>query len=95
MSIEFLRRLPLFASLPEADLEQLYRQAEPLTLSPGEVLIEEGAPGDALFVLIDGQLQVTKRSGGHDVKVDTDCQARSSAKCPSSTIRRARPACAA
>jgi signal transduction histidine kinase len=70
MSIEFLRRLPLFASLPEADLEQLYNQAEPMTLKPGELLIEEGAPGDALFVLIDGELQVTKRSGGHDVKVD-------------------------
>jgi signal transduction histidine kinase len=70
MSIEFLRRLPLFASLPEADLEQLYNQAEPMTLKPGDLLIEEGAPGDALFVLIDGELQVTKRSGGHDVKVD-------------------------
>jgi signal transduction histidine kinase len=69
MSIEFLRRLPLFAGLPEADLEQLYRPAEPLTLQPGALLIEEGAPGDALFVLIDGELQVTKRSGGHDVKV--------------------------
>ena len=70
MSIEFLRRLPLFAGLPEADLEQLYNRAEPMTLKPGDLLIEEGAPGDALFVLIDGQLQVTKRSGGHDVKVD-------------------------
>src|SRR5260221_3320201 len=70
MSIDFLRRLPLFAGLPEADLEQLYNRAEPMALKPGELLIEEGAPGDALFVLIDGQLQVTKRSGGHDVKVD-------------------------
>jgi len=70
MSIEFLRNLPLFASLPEADLEVLYAQAEPIEIQPGDLLIEEGAPGDALFVLIDGQLQVTKRSGGHDVKVD-------------------------
>jgi len=70
MSIEFLRRLPLFASLPEADLEELYQRAEPMTLRPGELLIEEGAPGDALFVLIDGELQVTKRSGAQDVKVD-------------------------
>ncbi len=70
MSIEFLRRLPLFAGLPEADLEQLYRQAETMTIHPGELLIEEGAPGDALFVLLDGQLQVTKHAGAHDVKVD-------------------------
>src|SRR6202158_4434397 len=70
MSIEFLRRLPLFASLPEPVLEQLYRQAQPLTLAPNDLLIEEGAPGDALFVLLDGELQVTKRSGALDVKVD-------------------------
>jgi len=70
MSIEFLRRLPLFASLHEADLEALYRRTEPMTLKPGELLIEEGAPGDALFVLMDGELQVTKRSGAQDVKVD-------------------------
>src|SRR6266852_6778004 len=70
MSIEFLRRLPLFASLPEPVIEQLYRQAQPLTLAPNDLLIEEGAPGNALFVLLDGELQVTKRSGAHDVKVD-------------------------
>ena len=70
MSIEFLRRLPLFAGLGEGDLERLYAQAQPMELGPNDLLIEEGAPGDALFVLIDGELQVTKRSGAQDVKVD-------------------------
>src|SRR5260370_28729756 len=70
MSIEFLRRLPLFASLPEADLAELYRRSEPMAIKAGDLLIEEGAPGDALFVLLDGELQVTKRSGAQDVKVD-------------------------
>jgi signal transduction histidine kinase len=70
MSIEVLRRLPLFAGLAEADLALLYQQAEPITIEPGDLLIEEGAPGDALFVLLDGELQVSKRSGSHDVKVD-------------------------
>jgi signal transduction histidine kinase len=70
VSIEFLRRLPLFAGLSEPDLERLYQQAQPLELAPNDLLIEEGAPGDALFVLIEGELQVTKRSGAQDVKVD-------------------------
>jgi signal transduction histidine kinase len=70
VSIEFLRRLPLFAGLSEPDLERLYQQAQPMELAPNDLLIEEGAPGDALFVLIDGELQVTKRSGAQDVKVD-------------------------
>jgi signal transduction histidine kinase len=70
VSIEFLRRLPLFAGLSEPDLERLYQQAQPVELAPNDLLIEEGAPGDALFVLIEGELQVTKRSGAQDVKVD-------------------------
>ena len=70
MSIEFLRRLPLFAGLTEPDLEQLHAQARFLDLPAHHLLIEEGTPGDALYVLIDGALEVTKRSGAHDVKLD-------------------------
>lgn len=70
MSIEFLRRLPLFAGLSERDLQRLYAQARTLTVPGHHLLIEEGTPGDALYILIDGELEVTKRSGAHDVKLD-------------------------
>ncbi len=70
MSIEILRRLPLFASLAEPDLERLCAEAQTLHLPPNSLVIEEGAPGDALYVLLEGELQVTKRAGGHDVKLD-------------------------
>ncbi|MCC6192022.1 MAG: cyclic nucleotide-binding domain-containing protein [Anaerolineales bacterium] len=68
--LDVLRRLPLFEALPEADLEQLAAQAQQIEIGPNAVLIEEGAPGDAVYVLLDGELQVTKRSGAHDVKLD-------------------------
>jgi signal transduction histidine kinase len=67
MSAEFLRRLPLFAGLSDADLSWLVAQAEPLTIRAGEVLIEEGSPGDTLFVLLGGEFQVSKRSGAAEV----------------------------
>jgi signal transduction histidine kinase len=70
MSIEFLRRLPLFSSMSDADLESLYREARPMPLPAGHLLIEEGTAGDALYILIEGELEVTKRSGAHDVKLD-------------------------
>jgi C4-dicarboxylate-specific signal transduction histidine kinase len=70
MSVEFLRRLPLFAGLAEPDLERLYAEAQTLTLPANASVIEEGDPGDALYVLIDGALQISKRAGAHDVKVD-------------------------
>jgi CRP-like cAMP-binding protein len=63
VSIELLRRLPLLAGLSEPDLEQLYAQARILKLPERYLLIEEGTPGDALYILLNGSLEVTKRSG--------------------------------
>ena len=70
MRIDLIRHLSLFAGLSEADLERLYAQAREETVPAGKVIIKEGEPGDAVYVLLDGELQVTKFAGGHDVKVD-------------------------
>jgi CRP-like cAMP-binding protein len=67
VSIEFLRRLTLFSELPEADLAALYQRAEPMTLPAGEWLIREGDMGDALYVVLEGAIEITKRSGEQEV----------------------------
>jgi len=67
VSIEFLRRLTLFSELPEADLAALYQRAEPMTLPAGEWLIHEGDVGDALYVVLEGAIEITKRSGEQEV----------------------------
>jgi signal transduction histidine kinase len=64
---DFLRRLPLFAGLPEADLDWLSGQAEPFSLSAGEALIREGEEADAAFIILEGELEVKKKSGGRDI----------------------------
>src|ERR671915_771204 len=67
MSLEQLRATPLFAELDEPDLERLASMAEPVHLGVGEVLIEEGTTGDAIFVVTAGELEVSKRSSGAQV----------------------------
>lgn len=67
MSKEFLRRLPLFAGLSEEDLDQLYQMAEPVFVPAGQLLMEEGTEGDALYVVLDGEYEVTKRSGQQEI----------------------------
>ena len=67
MSKEFLRRLSLFAELSEDDLDRLYKMSKLITVPKGNVLIEEGAPGESLYVIIDGEYEVTQRSGKQDV----------------------------
>src|SRR5438045_6016810 len=47
---EFLRPLPLFSSLEEQDLDTLTDLAEPRAIPAGELLMEQGSPGDALYV---------------------------------------------
>ncbi len=69
MSIELLRQMPLFAGLPNPDLDWLYQKATPVSIRAGELLIEEGAPGDALYVILDGAFEVTKRSGPQDIAI--------------------------
>jgi signal transduction histidine kinase len=67
MSLEFLRRLALFADLPEADLAALYQRAEPMTLPEGEWLMREGEIGDALYAVLEGGIEITKKSGEQEV----------------------------
>jgi signal transduction histidine kinase len=70
MSIELLRQLPLFAGLSDDDLKWLYSQAEPVSTPAGELLIEEGSPGHAMYIILDGEFQVTKRSGPQEIALD-------------------------
>jgi CRP-like cAMP-binding protein len=62
-----LRRIPLFAGLDDAELGRLAAVAETVELAPGAVIIREGDAGDSLFVVLTGELAVTKRSGKVEV----------------------------
>lgn len=63
----FLRRLPLFADLPESDLHRLCRLAERVRFPAGSVVMEEGSPGDGLYIVTAGDLEVVKRESGRDL----------------------------
>ena len=69
MNSESLRRLEIFAELSQADLEWLSEQAEPMTVDAGTNLIEEGEPGDAAYIVIDGEFQVVKKSSHQDIVI--------------------------
>ena len=65
--LDKLRQIPLFADLSEEDLEQLYQMAETVSVPAEQLVLREGDPGDSLYVVLDGELEVTKRQGGQDV----------------------------
>src|SRR5215213_11129187 len=65
--LDELRKIPLFADLSEEDLEQLYKMAETVSIPAGHLVLREGDPGDSLYVLLDGELEVIKRQGSQDI----------------------------
>ena len=69
MALDALRGSPIFAEVPPELLEHLAAQAEPISLQPGQFLIAEGEQADDLFVVVSGELEVTKRSGSSEIPV--------------------------
>jgi signal transduction histidine kinase len=67
MEAEFLRRVPLFADLPDENLTWLMDNGEHIALNAGAVLMEEGSLPDAFYVVLDGEFEVSKVSNGRDV----------------------------
>src|SRR5215210_2540915 len=65
--LDELRQVPLLADLSEEDLEQLYQMAETVSIPAGQLVLQEGDSGDSLFVVLDGELEVTKRHGRQEV----------------------------
>src|SRR3712207_9462958 len=62
-----LRSSRLFAHLPEADLAELARTSRTVELAAGEVLMAEGSPPEGMYVVLDGELEVSRNVGGSDV----------------------------
>ena len=57
-SISVLRNIPLFRGLDQGDLEALANPLRERTYGRGTVILTQGQPGDALFVIGSGQVKV-------------------------------------
>jgi CRP-like cAMP-binding protein len=57
--IDALRRLPLFAGLSDKRLAWATTMVDPFEVAPGAVLVNEGAYGKHVFVIVSGSASVT------------------------------------
>ena len=58
--VDRLRRSPLFADLSKDELESLAKRTEDLEVPEGKVLCREGEIAQEFFVVIDGEVEVTR-----------------------------------
>jgi CRP/FNR family transcriptional regulator, cyclic AMP receptor protein len=63
--IQALAEVPLFAHLSGRDLRKVHAVTEEYEYPEGAVIAKEGGPGDAFFVILEGQAEV--RRGGKRV----------------------------
>jgi len=66
---EILRALPYFADLSDDLIENVCELSEQIDLESGDVIIEEGSESEEMYVVAEGELVVTKLSGGKEVEL--------------------------
>lgn len=64
-----LKSVDLFRELPEPGLRRVAEIAEPVSLGAGDVVVVEGGPPDALYVIRSGACRVFKEKGGDAMQV--------------------------
>ncbi len=69
MNKAFLHRIQLFENFSDADLDWLLAQVESIEIHAGENLIEEGQPGDAAYIILDGEFEVVKKSDVQNIVI--------------------------
>jgi len=68
---DFLKKVPLFANLPDNDLDRLCAVAKEQFIRADEILFTEGEIGDKAYVIMTGEIDILKESGGQTVLLAT------------------------
>ncbi|MEM1158573.1 MAG: Crp/Fnr family transcriptional regulator [Verrucomicrobiota bacterium] len=62
-ALEALKQQPLFSWINNAPLEYLVEQGETRALLNGDHIYQAGSPGDAIFLILEGDVEFTSDSG--------------------------------
>jgi CRP/FNR family transcriptional regulator, cyclic AMP receptor protein len=57
--MNILKMIPLFASLPEADQQNLTSLLRRKNLGKGEILFQQGDEGTALYIIVQGRIKIS------------------------------------
>ena len=68
---EFIRSVPLFSGLPDSAIGEIAGLAEETQVAAGEWLFREGEPGEELYVLRTGRLEVVREAGDAEILIRT------------------------
>ena len=61
MDAAFFRKIYLFQDLEEDEINQVLSRTAPREFPAGAMIIQEGDPGDSLFIMASGEVEITKQ----------------------------------
>ena len=64
--VEALRRVRVFADLPEDQLQWFAANTNEIRPAPGDVLFQKGAPADVMVVYLEGEVRAYRDDQSHD-----------------------------
>jgi len=67
--ILFFKRVPLFAGLSPLDLKQVAAIADEESFNDGEELAHEGDVGDAMYIIVSGEVKVCTQKNGSEMEI--------------------------
>ncbi len=66
--LQVLRQIEIFHGLTDAQLEQIAQITQREAYSSGDVIIEQDAPGDRMYLIAEGQVEILKRDAYGDMR---------------------------
>src|ERR1044072_2123529 len=58
MPVNLLGQIPFFTNLPAEELNRLTQELDVVNLNSGDILFREGDPGEHLYVVVEGDLEI-------------------------------------
>lgn len=65
-TMEYIKKVPIFSTLPRKELEWIARAIKERTYEPGAVIVKQGDPGVGFFLIAEGRVEVTH--DGHKLR---------------------------
>ncbi|HEY9074630.1 MAG TPA: cyclic nucleotide-binding domain-containing protein [Desulfobaccales bacterium] len=57
----FFRKIFLLQDLEDREIELVLARTRPREVSAGSVIIREGEPGNSMYIMVEGEVEITKR----------------------------------
>jgi uncharacterized protein YhbP (UPF0306 family) len=72
-AVTFHRNLvySVFRDLPEQEVDTVEAQLRTVQIDSGDVVVRQGAPADKFFIIVDGEVEVTREDNGESRRLAT------------------------